>query len=127
VAGVQMGFSDGIAKTPFLADIDPVLCDDCGACLRACNAKCIGLADLARPMPEDQRWAQVDTAVCLGCGACLQSCERDALSLVPRRKRPRLPRNRNALFARILCDKGRLLPFVGEGLRRGVGRLKRRP
>jgi Na+-translocating ferredoxin:NAD+ oxidoreductase RNF subunit RnfB len=45
LAGVQMGFHDGIAKTPFLAEVDPERCDYCGACLRACNAKCIGLAE----------------------------------------------------------------------------------
>jgi NAD-dependent dihydropyrimidine dehydrogenase PreA subunit len=125
LAGVQMGFSEGIAKTAFLAEIDPQRCDYCGACLRACNAKCIGLADLARPLPKAQRWAQVDADVCLGCGACLPACERDALSLVPRRPRPRPPRNRNALFARILWDKGRLMPFIGEAARQGLGRLLR--
>jgi hypothetical protein len=39
MAGVQMGFADGIAKTPFLAAIDPALCDYCGECLRSCNVK----------------------------------------------------------------------------------------
>ncbi|MCF7996405.1 MAG: 4Fe-4S binding protein, partial [Chromatiaceae bacterium] len=73
-----------------------------------------------------QRWAQVDAEVCLGCGACLQACELGALTLVPRAKRPRPPRDRNALFARILWDKGRLMPFIAEGLRRGVERLRRR-
>jgi hypothetical protein len=48
------------------------------------------------------------------------------LTLVPRAKRPRPPRDRNALFARILWDKGRLMPFIAEGLRRGVERLSRR-
>lgn len=127
LSGVQMGFNEGIAKTPFLAEIAPDRCDYCGACLSACNAKCIGLADLARPLPKAQRWAQVDTEVCLGCGACIQACERGALSMVPRAKHPRPPRNRNALFARILWDKGRLWPFISEGLRRGFGRLSRRP
>ncbi|MEA1053028.1 4Fe-4S binding protein [Lamprobacter modestohalophilus] len=126
LAGVQMGFNEGIAKTPFLAEVDPERCDYCGACLRACNAKCIGLAEDARALPKDQRWAQVDPEVCLGCGACLQVCEQGALTLVPRAKRPRPPRDRNALFARILWDKGRLMPFIAEGLRRGVERLRRR-
>jgi hypothetical protein len=45
--------------------------------------------------------------------------------LVPRKQRPRPPRNRNALFARILWDKGRLMPFVSEGLRRGWRRFLR--
>jgi NAD-dependent dihydropyrimidine dehydrogenase PreA subunit len=122
-----MGFSEGIAKTPYLAEIDPERCDYCGACLRACNARCIGLAEGARALRKDRRWAQVDPEVCLGCGACVHVCERGALSLVARKKRPRPPRDRNALFARILWDKGRLMPFIAEGLRRGLGRLSRRP
>ena len=127
LAGVHMGFSDGIAKTAFLADIDPERCDYCGACLRACNAKCIGLSDLARPLPKEQRWAQVDSRVCLGCGACLPACEHEALRLIPRHKHRRPPRNRNALFAHLLWEKGRLFPYLSEGLRRGLGRLRRRP
>ena len=127
LAGVQMGFNEGIAKTPFVAEIDPERCDYCGACLRACNAKCIGLDAGARALPRDQRWAVVDPEVCLGCGACVQVCEQAALAMVPRAKRPRPPRDRNALFARILWDKGRLMPYIVEGLQRGLGRLRRRP
>jgi len=127
LAGVQAGFSDGIAKTPFIADIDPERCDYCGECLRACNAKCIGLAELARPLPKAQRFAQVDAAVCLGCGACVDACDNGALILLPRAKRPRPPRDRNALFVRKLWEKRRLLPFITEGVRRGLGRLQRRP
>jgi ferredoxin len=125
LAGVHMGFSDGIGKTPFLAEIDPERCDYCGACVRACNAKCIGLSTAARASHTRRRWAEVDTSVCLGCGACLPACDREALRLVPRKQRPRPPRNRNALFARILWDKGRLMPFVSEGLRRGWRRFLR--
>ena len=127
LAGVQIGFHDGIGKTRFLAEIDPNLCDYCGDCLAACNAKCIGLATAARNKPKQQRWAQVDPAICLGCAACLDACKRDALRLVPRPQHRRPPRDRNQLFARILWDKGRLLPYVTEGLRRGFGRLRRRP
>ncbi len=125
--GVQSGFEDGIAKTPFLAEIDPERCDYCGECLRACNAKCIGLADAARDLPKGQRWAAVDSRVCLGCGACLPACERDALTLVPRPNHRPPPKDRNRLFAHKLWEKGRLLPYVTEGLRRGLGRLRRRP
>jgi NAD-dependent dihydropyrimidine dehydrogenase PreA subunit len=127
LAGVQMGFHEGIAKTPFLAEIDTTRCDYCGDCLAACNAKCIGLAPAARNKPKEQRWAEVDPNICLGCAACLDVCKREALRLVPRRRHRRPPRNRNLLFARILWDKGRLLPYVTEGLRRGFGRLRRRP
>lgn len=125
LAGVQMGFHEGIAKTPFVAEIDPERCDYCGACLRACNVKCIGLAAGARAGSE--RVAEVSSQICLGCGACLPVCEREALRLVPRTRRPRPPRDRNALFARKLWEKGRLWPFLSEGIKRGLGRRRRRP
>lgn len=117
MAGVQMGFEDGIAKTPFLAAIDPARCDYCGQCLKTCNVKCIGLSDEARSRPRDQRHAAVDTAVCLGCGACLDACEGQAISLVPRRHATTPPRSKGMLFTRILWEKGRLLPFVTDRLR----------
>jgi NAD-dependent dihydropyrimidine dehydrogenase PreA subunit len=130
LAGVQMGFADGIAKTPFLAVIDPARCDYCGECLRACNVKCIGLADDARGRPRGQRHAAPDTAVCLGCGACLAACEKSAIRLVPRPRPNTPPRNRAMLFGRLLWEKGRLMPFVVEGLKHPLrvlyGRLSRR-
>jgi NAD-dependent dihydropyrimidine dehydrogenase PreA subunit len=125
--GVHMGFEDGIAKTPYLARVDPERCDYCGECLRACNAKCIGLADTARELPKEERFAEVNSRVCLGCGACLPACKKDALQLVPRPGHRRPPKDRNRLFARKLWEKGRLLPYVTEGLRRGFGRVRRRP
>jgi len=35
MAGVQSGFPEGLAKTPFVAAVDPQRCDYCGECLRA--------------------------------------------------------------------------------------------
>ena len=125
LAGVQMGFADGIAKTPFVAAIDPERCDYCGECLKACNVKCIGLADDARGLPRDQRHAAPDTAVCLGCGACLPGCERQAIALVPRTHPTTPPRNKAMLFAHLLWEKGRLMPFVVEGLKRPWHALRR--
>ena len=55
MAGVQMGFHDGLAKTPFIAEVDPELCDYCGECLRACNVKCVGLG--ADALGEGQAYA----------------------------------------------------------------------
>lgn len=117
MAGVQMGFNDGIAKTPFVATINPAGCDYCGSCAKACNVRCIGLSDASRGRPRDERYAAVDPAVCLGCGVCVAACERQAISLVPRPRRPVPPRNKAALFTRILWEKGRLMPFVVEGLK----------
>jgi NAD-dependent dihydropyrimidine dehydrogenase PreA subunit len=126
MAGVQMGFVDGIAKTPFLAAIDPARCDYCGDCLRTCNVKCIGLADASRAGLRTGRYAAVDPAVCLGCGACLGACERQAISLVPRPHAVRPPRDKGMLFTRILWEKGRLMPFVTDWLESPWRALRRR-
>ena len=118
MAGVQLGFQDGIAKTPFLAEIDPARCNYCGDCLRNCNVKCIGLAPEARHLPRESRFAAVDPAVCLGCGACITVCGQGAIHLVERARRPRPPRTRGRMFARILWEKGRLWPFLLDRVRR---------
>jgi NAD-dependent dihydropyrimidine dehydrogenase PreA subunit len=118
MAGVQLGFSDGIAKTPFLAEIDPSRCDYCGACLKTCNVKGIGLAPAARQSSKAARFAAVEAAVCLGCGACIPVCEQGAIRLVERPQRPRPPKTRGRLFARILWEKGRLWPFVLDRMKR---------
>lgn len=123
MAGVQAGFADGIAKTPFLARIDPGRCDYCGACLATCNVKCIGLADAARQLPKSRRFGAVDEAVCLGCGACIAACPRGAISLIPRRRPARPPRDRQRLFVRMLWEKGRLWPFLVDRTRLGWRRF----
>jgi NAD-dependent dihydropyrimidine dehydrogenase PreA subunit len=126
MAGVQSGFPNALAKTPFIAEVDPKRCDYCGECLRACNIKCIGLGADARARAKAghgagsgaTRYAAVNTDVCLGCGVCIPVCERGAITLVKRSGYRPPPRSPVGLFARILWDKGRLMPFVVEGLKR---------
>jgi NAD-dependent dihydropyrimidine dehydrogenase PreA subunit len=122
MTGVQQGFPDGLAKTPFIARVDRRLCDYCGECLRACNVKCIGLGADARSKGPDsarpKRFAEVRSETCLGCGVCIPTCERGAISLVKRRGYRKPPRNPFNLFGWILWEKGRLLPFLKEGLKR---------
>ena len=126
MAGVQSGFPDGLAKTPFIAEVDPQRCDYCGECLRACNVKCIGLASGARAKADRgqggkarvKRYAEVSREVCLGCGVCVSRCEHGAISLVERKGYRPPPRDPVGLFARILWEKGRLVPFIAEGLKR---------
>jgi NAD-dependent dihydropyrimidine dehydrogenase PreA subunit len=112
MTGVQDGFSEGIAKTRFVAEVDAARCDYCGDCLKTCNVKCIGIADAARTLPKEERYAEVDAATCLGCGACIGFCEREALRLVPRNDAKVPPKNRSRVFARILWEKGRLGGFL---------------
>jgi ferredoxin len=117
MTGVQDGYTDGIAKTRYIAEVDAALCNYCGDCLKTCNVKCIGLADGARARPKDERYAAVDGAVCLGCGACIDACERDALRLVPRANAKVPPRTRSHMFVRILWEKKRLGPFLMDRAR----------
>ncbi|WP_296808951.1 4Fe-4S ferredoxin [Thiocapsa sp.] len=126
MAGVHLGFHDGIAKTPFLAVIDPDRCDYCANCIKACNAKGIGLAATARGRPKNERFAAVDPAICLGCGACIDACEQQAMTLV-RRPDPAIPpRDRGRLLTRILWEKDRLWPFVVDRAKQQWRALRRR-
>jgi ferredoxin len=117
MAGVQMGFHDGIAKTGFTAVIDPERCDYCGTCFTACNVKAIGLAKGHTFDSPKDRFAQVQEPICLGCGACISACEKEALRLVPAPNRSLLPTKKRDLFLRILREKGRLGPFVTSRLK----------
>jgi len=97
MAGVQMGFEEGLAKTPFLAAVDEAYCDYCGECLKTC----------------------------LGCGACIPVCEEGAISLVPRTHHRRPPKNEGRMFARILWERRRIGPFISERIRRTLRRVRR--
>ncbi len=105
LAGVQAGYHDGIAKTPFLAVIDPQRCNGCGLCRKACNVDGI-VAE------EGRKSAQVVGEICLGCGACVPACNRGALELVERPRRPLPPEKRKDLYFRLLKEKGRVRPYL---------------
>ncbi len=122
MAGVQMGYHDGIAKTGFTAVINPEDCDYCGTCFPACNVKAIGLAKGETFASPQDRFAAVTAAVCLGCGACVSACTKGALSLVPAGNRRQPPRRKRDLFVQILREKGRLGPFVASRIKKQVRR-----
>lgn len=125
LAGVQMGFLNGVAKTGFTAVIDPRRCDYCGACFVACNVKAIGPPKGVRFAGREERYAEIGEEVCLGCGACISSCTKGALSLIPVADRRIPPMKRKDLYARILKEKGRLTPYIVSGIKRKLrGMLK---
>ncbi len=122
MAGVQMGYHEGIAKTGFLAVIDPERCDYCGACFAACNVKAIGLAKGHSFATPQDRFAAVQEPVCLGCGACISACEKGALRLVPAANRTLPPNKKRDLFLQILREKKRLRPFVTSRIKKQLRR-----
>lgn len=120
LAGVQMGYHHGIAKTGFTAVIDPGQCDYCGACFAACNVKAIGAPKGVRFESPEMRHAAVGEEICLGCGACIAACKKGALTLVPARNRELPPLKRKDLYVRILKEKGRLAPYIVHGVKKGL-------
>lgn len=109
LAGVQAGYHNGIAKTPFIAVIDETKCNGCGLCLKVCNVHGIVRKE---GETEKRHPARVLEGVCLGCGACVPACKRDALTLLERPERPLPPEKRKDLYYRLLKEKGRLRPYV---------------
>ncbi len=123
VRGVQAGYHDGIAKTGYIAAIDPDSCDYCGECFTACNVRAIGLARENGRLAGKDRYSTVNRAICLGCGACITSCDREAITLTPREKTPLPAENRQALLRTILREKGRLKPYITARIKKKIRRL----
>lgn len=120
LAGVQMGYHQGIAKTGFRAVIERERCNGCGVCFAACNVKAIALPKDVQFTRKSDRYAVVAEDLCLGCGACVSACKRGALSMVPSASRPVTPVKRKDLYMRILKEKKRLTPFVVSGIKKSL-------
>jgi ferredoxin len=123
LAGVQMGYHQGVAGTGFRAIIDRERCTGCGACFRACNVKAIALPQGVPFAEKADRYAVIDEEICLGCGACVSACRQGALSLVPAATRAIPPLKRKDLYLQMLKEKRRLTPFVISGLKKSLRNL----
>jgi heterodisulfide reductase subunit A len=62
---------------PFVASVDPNLCDLSKACAAECEYGAIGFKDF----PGLGQKAFVDGAICKGCGACVAVCPTEAIQL----------------------------------------------
>ena len=122
LAGVKMGAYDGVAKTSYIATIDPDLCEYCGDCFTGCNVRAIALDTNRRPKKHSDRVSTIKENICLGCGACISSCSKDAISLIPRQN-PVIPKEKKrALYRTVLKEKGRLSPYI---VNRTVKKIKK--
>ena len=116
LAGVQAGYSDGVAKAPFLLNIDEELCNSCGLCITACNVAALEMTQPKQPV-------QLQKKVCLGCGACISVCRQGALSMVDRGKKYIPPANRRDMMKKRLLERGRATPFVVSGVKKKIRKL----
>ncbi len=120
LAGVQMGYHNGVARTGFTAVINAEDCTGCGVCIKACNVGAITLSDRVTPSSRSKRYAKVSPEICLGCGACVSSCKPAVLALVAMANRQTPPLKRKELYVRILKEKKRLAPFVVSGIKKSL-------
>lgn len=116
MAGVQMGYHQGIAKAPFIAEVDAECCSSCGLCLTTCNVGALISGGEQQPV-------QLQEQVCLGCGACLSACKQDALSLSERPEKQTPPRTRIDMMKNRLFERGRATPFIVSGMKKDLRRL----
>jgi len=66
---------------PFVAQVDGVRCDGCGACVEACIREgALVMKEVSLEGKTVKRPA-VTPALCLGCGACVAVCPNDAIDV----------------------------------------------
>lgn len=116
LGGVMQGFPHGVAKAPFVLEIDEQTCIGCGLCWKNCNVAAIESVGV-----DDGKRAVVQPDRCLGCGACISTCPTGSLSLAPV-ERALPPEKKRDLFSRILKEKKRYAPYVVETLKKKVRR-----
>lgn len=121
LAGVREGYYEGIAKAPFILQVDEGLCNSCGLCLKACNVAALEICETKQPV-------QLRKQVCLGCGACISVCNSGALSMVERLESYMPPKNRTEMMKKRLFERGRATPFIVSGVKKKIKKLiKGRP
>ena len=66
---------------PFVAEVDPALCDGCGSCLGECGYE--GALELIERQGTEGpvKKAVIHPPLCRGCGACAAVCPRRAISV----------------------------------------------
>jgi ferredoxin len=72
----ELGIANVVASSPFVNQVQDVLCTGCEACIGACQFNALAM---------DGALAVVDRDRCVGCGVCVLTCAAEALVL---RRRP---------------------------------------
>jgi Na+-translocating ferredoxin:NAD+ oxidoreductase subunit B len=66
---------NAIAKSRFIASLNPELCTSCGVCEERCQVKAISLGEETAELIEER---------CIGCGLCVTTCPTEAITLIER-------------------------------------------
>lgn len=71
----ELGIANVVASSPFVNQVQEVLCTGCEACIGACQFNALAM---------DGALAVVDCERCVGCGVCVLTCAAQALVLMRR-------------------------------------------
>jgi electron transport complex protein RnfB len=92
---VHHGLRSAIVKSRFRAQIDPLLCANCGACLERCHYGALASANGIVTVNPDE---------CYGCGLCVAACPVEAIALVEVRQPAHIPRAESDRPAFVIPD-----------------------
>jgi len=84
----KYALTQALAKSRFLAVVDPDECRGCGACLESCPFGAVQVESLPG---HDRVKASVDPEKCMGCGVCVLRCRSDARAMKPVRPAEHIP------------------------------------
>lgn len=83
----------------YYAEVDPKICDGCGACVDRCQMEAISIQDDIARINRDR---------CIGCGLCVSKCPSESMHLVKKEKEVVPPKDMEALFETIMAGKRKI-------------------
>ncbi len=94
----EFGHMGCVARSGYIAMVDPSLCTACGKCLERCQVRAVDMGPTARVNGR-----------CIGCGLCAGTCPPAAIRMVKRdtEEIERVPRNEKEWMRRRAASRGR--------------------
>jgi ferredoxin len=111
LAAQRFGIMHPIHTTAFIAVVQGIPCNGCGACLPSCPVRVISL-QMTEGAGRGVRKATIDKDLCLGCGVCVRNCPRGARVLEQRPARVLTPVNLAHRAVLMAIERGKLQNLI---------------
>ena len=112
LAAKRFGFLHPVHTTNFVVALDPVACDGCGKCVKACPVDALRLVPGDDPAHPGRKKATAETDLCLGCGVCVPACPKGGVRLAGRKERVITPVNSTHRIVVMAIERGLLQELV---------------